>query len=252
MKLKKMKSILFVLLLTAPCLIQSKKSKDKSSSEETETDKEEDKTSSEETEVDTDKGLEKVFGKNWKISDVKSVFNQDGDYNDDDDDLVESELFVMIDGAKDIKPMGKIKVKNSGVGSDYQAGGLNNYKQEVLNSHNAYRKQHGLRALKPSPFLDQKAQAAADRIAKNPGLWATPEKAHSSWDDLKHKDGSFIGENLYRNPGRINDPVKTWKGSKFHKERLDDRTTTHLGVGYARGTDGKQYTVGTYHPAGLF
>ena len=111
MKLKKMKSILFVLLLTAPCLIQSKKSKDKSSSEETETDKEEDTTSSEETEVDTDKGLEKVFGKNWKISDVKSVFNQDGDYNDDDDDLVESELFVMIDGAKDIKPMGKIKVK---------------------------------------------------------------------------------------------------------------------------------------------
>ena len=47
----------------------------------------------------------------------------------------------------------KFKLRNSGVGSDYQAGGLNNYKQEVLNSHNAYRKQHGLGALKPSPFV---------------------------------------------------------------------------------------------------
>ena len=94
--------------------------------------------------------------------------------------------------------------------------------------------------------LDQKAQAAADRIAKT-GQWGPG--AHSSWDHLKAKDGSFIGENLYRNPGRVNDPVKTWANSAAHRERLDDKTTTHIGVGYAKGKDGKQYTVGTYHPA---
>ena len=59
--------------------------------------------------LDIEKGIEKVFGKNWKSSDVKSRFDQDGDY--DDNNLEVSELFVMIDGSKDIKPMGKIKVK---------------------------------------------------------------------------------------------------------------------------------------------
>ena len=47
----------------------------------------------------------------------------------------------------------------------------------------------------------------------------------------------------------MNDPVKTWANSAAHRERLDDKTTTHIGVGYAKGKDGKQYTVGTYHPA---
>ena len=95
MKMFKVKSIIFVWLINAPCLIQSKKRNYIISIDETET--------------DTAKGLEKVFGKNWKISDVKRAFDQNGDY--DDDDLVESELFVMIDEGKDIQHMGKIKVK---------------------------------------------------------------------------------------------------------------------------------------------
>ena len=36
---------------------------------------------------------------------------------------------------------------------DYQDGGLNSYKQGILNNHNIYRKQHGLGQLKSSPYV---------------------------------------------------------------------------------------------------
>ena len=54
-------------------------------------------------------GMEKVFGKNWTEAEVKEVFDQTGDYSDED--LEDSELFVSIDGSNNLLPMGRIKVK---------------------------------------------------------------------------------------------------------------------------------------------
>ena len=53
--------------------------------------------------------MENVFGKNWSLSDVQAAFDQSGDY--DDGDLVDSDLFVSIEGTERLIPMGKIKVK---------------------------------------------------------------------------------------------------------------------------------------------
>ena len=96
----KIKTFLIFFFVTAS-LVQSKKKKKKGVKKL--------KHSPNKPKLDIEKGIEKVFGKNWKSSDVKSRFDQDGDY--DDNNLEVSELFVMIDGSKDIKPMGKIKVK---------------------------------------------------------------------------------------------------------------------------------------------
>ena len=103
MELMKIKTFLLFFFVTAS-LVQSKKKKKGVKTLEYSPNK---------PKLDIEKGIEKVFGKNWKSSDVKSLFDQDqegeGDYADNN--LVESDLFVMIDGSKDIKPMGKIKVK---------------------------------------------------------------------------------------------------------------------------------------------
>ena len=53
--------------------------------------------------------MENVFGKNWSPSDVQEAFDQRGDY--DDGDLVDSDLFVSIEGNERLIPMGNIKVK---------------------------------------------------------------------------------------------------------------------------------------------
>ena len=95
--------------------------------------------------------------------------------------------------------------------------------------------------------LDQKAQAAADRIAAH----GTGIKGqHSNWDFLTAKDNTYIGENLYESRGNGNgNAVNGWKTSPEHKKRLDDKTTTQLGVGFAKDKQGRSITVGTYHPA---
>ena len=103
----KIKGVLFVFLLTLTYMVQSKKYfakvhdgtyyKDEKVNEGLENEH-------------NGKGMEKVFGRNWKSSDVKKMFDQtDMDY--DDSDLVESDLFVHVEGSKDLIPMGKIKVK---------------------------------------------------------------------------------------------------------------------------------------------
>ena len=44
-------------------------------------------------------------------------------------------------------------------------------------------------------------------------------------------------------------PTNEWLKSPPHKKRLDDRATTSAGFGTAKSADGRQFTVGLYHPA---
>ena len=108
--------------------------------------------------------MENVFGKNWSPSDVQEAFDQRGDY--DDGDLVDSDLFVSIEGNERLIPMGNIKVKYVDIlfkssmlnnyfrkhdFGDYQGGNFNS--QTVLNNHNAIRKKNGLGSFTIDPFV---------------------------------------------------------------------------------------------------
>merc|ERR1712025_616502 len=130
---------------------------------------------------------------------------------------------------------------------DYQGG--NNWATTVLNDHNKYRQQKGLGSVKLDPYLNQKAQARAEYVAK------TGEFKHPRGGQ-KYKDGSPVLENLYqgkgikngRQLGTANAPTREWLTSSGHKARLDDKVVTKLGVGNAVGANGVKYTVGLYHP----
>ena len=85
---------------------------------------------------------------------VKQMFSKSIQSDYSEDEMEEAELFLKINHpgeAEEIVHVGKIKIPKEAVdenSADYQRGGrgrrdIGSYRQNVLNQHNTYRKQHG-------------------------------------------------------------------------------------------------------------
>lgn len=134
-----------------------------------------------------------------------------------------------------------------------------NFEEEFLETHNEYRKRHGVPSLK----LDRK-------LCKYSEEWA---KHLAQKNILEHRPGSNYGENIYclysSDPNfKVNGrtPVDTWyEEVSFHpfgKEpsslksghfsQVIWKSSEYLGVGVAKNTQGSIYVVANYSPAGNF
>jgi uncharacterized protein YkwD len=118
-------------------------------------------------------------------------------------------------------------------------------RHEALLRINQERGRAGLAALRPSPVLDQAAQRhACDNAAHN-------RMSHTG------SDGSHFGQRILRagySYRRANENVAlgyhyaasvvaAWMRSPGHRQNVLDRGTHELGLGLARGSDGRLHWV---------
>ncbi|CAG9816159.1 unnamed protein product [Phaedon cochleariae] len=134
-----------------------------------------------------------------------------------------------------------------------------NFEEDFLESHNTYRRRHGVPPLK----LDKK-------LCKYSEEWA---KHLAQKNILEHRPGSNYGENIYclysSDPNfTVNGhtPVDTWYEEVSHhpfgKEpsnlksghfsQVIWKSSEYLGVGVAKNSQGSIYVVANYSPAGNF
>ncbi|RXM34199.1 Golgi-associated plant pathogenesis-related protein 1 [Acipenser ruthenus] len=103
------------------------------------------------------------------------------------------------------------------------------FAEEVLRTHNEYRRKHRAPGLKLSSKLNREAQQYADALASTRILKHSAESSRGQ-----------CGENLawasYDEPGHFTAMV--WKNTK------------KMGVGKAKATDGSTFVVARYFPAG--
>jgi pathogenesis-related protein 1 len=127
--------------------------------------------------------------------------------------------------------------------------------QKVVSQHNVYRKQLKIAPLKYSEECAAYAQKWANYLAlKNSGL--------------SHSKTRKYGENCYWNSGQakeikvvdrwgdekstFNKVKRTYSPGSGHYSQMVWRDTKFVGAGMAIASDGSEYWVCTYYPAGNF
>ncbi|XP_044188093.1 uncharacterized protein glipr2, partial [Thunnus albacares] len=133
------------------------------------------------------------------------------------------------------------------------------FKQEFLETHNAYRAKHGAQPLTYNSELNAAAQKWADHLLQIGSM------KHSKTEDSEMKDGENIFNKSSSAPLKLTgkEAVELWyneikdynwsrpgySGSTGHFTQVVWKESTELGVGLA--TDGKKvFVVGQYRPAG--
>lgn len=138
------------------------------------------------------------------------------------------------------------------------------FRKNCLDSHNAWRKKHGVSPLKLNDDINKVAQKWAEHLAKH------DEFAHSKPAQRQHK-GNQMGENIAMKYTSDNQPytgeeaTNQWYSeierfnfntasgpSTGHFTQVVWKTCTDLGVGKAQTKGGKWLVVANYHPAGNF
>jgi len=153
----------------------------------------------------------------------------------------------------------KAKAASSSESSSDEEEAKEDFEKQALEAHNAYRKRHGVKALKFSKKLTAYAQEWADKLARE--------------DRFEHRQNNTYGENLYSswssNPkAKINGntPVDSWYSEvKKHDFTGEPRTTgsghftqvvwkgsKELGIAQAKSKSNKIIVVANYDPPGNF
>jgi len=153
----------------------------------------------------------------------------------------------------------KGKAASSSESSSDEEEAREDFEKQALEAHNAYRKRHGVKALKFSKKLTACAQEWADKLARE--------------DRFEHRQNNTYGENLYSswssNPkAKItgNTPVDSWYSeAKKHDFTAEPRTTgtghftqvvwkgsKEMGIAQAKSKSNKIIVVANYDPPGNF
>lgn len=136
---------------------------------------------------------------------------------------------------------------------------LDEFRQEVLDTHNKYRSSHKVGTLKSNGELNKLAQEWADHLTTAGGL------SHSK----NTYEGKRIGENVASRWGSIGadytgrevvdqwyaeekkyDYERDYQSEAGHFSQVVWKNTEEMGVGKAFGEDGRVYVVVNYYPAG--
>ena len=113
-------------------------------------------------------------------------------------------------------------------------GGLTRQEQSALTLLNEERSRAGLPALSVDEDAQAKAHAWAEKLAGEQSL------SHSNMAAGIEGSWRLLGENVAMG-GSIDGLHQALMGSAGHRARLLDSRFTHVGIGIARGADGKLY-----------
>lgn len=121
-------------------------------------------------------------------------------------------------------------------------GDVASYEAELLERLNAERTQRGLHALRLSGCPDEMAGSHARRQAEQNRMH------HQPMDPVLDRcGGTSAGENVAAGPMSPQEMVRRWMASPGHRDNVLRERFTHLGVGVARGSDGRWYASTVFH-----
>lgn len=112
----------------------------------------------------------------------------------------------------------------------------------VITYVNNYRAANGLNALTLNPTLAAGAQTRARELADSQ-TFAHKRPNGEKWRTVLGKYSKPAGENLARGQNSSADVIADWKLSSSHNALMLRKGITSVGVGVAKGTDGKFYYV---------
>lgn len=103
---------------------------------------------------------------------------------------------------------------------------------------NKAREAHGRKKLKKGKCFDRFAQRQAERMAEQQRMF------HQNLRTVLRKCGArAVAENVAYGFTRPKPNVRAWMNSPGHRRNLLSRGYTRLGIGVAKGEDGRFYTV---------
>ncbi|XP_041104140.1 GLI pathogenesis-related 2, like [Polyodon spathula] len=129
------------------------------------------------------------------------------------------------------------------------------FAEEVLRTHNEYRRKHRVPGLKLSSKLSREAQQYADALASTRILKHSAESsrgqcgenlAWASYDE----PGKEVAERWYNEIKNYNFNCPGFSSGTGHFTAMVWKNTKKMGVGKAKASDGSTFVVARYFPAG--
>lgn len=133
------------------------------------------------------------------------------------------------------------------------SSGLDDFQRECIIQHNIYRHQHRACRLVWSDDLANAAEAWAEHLASNNVLEHASDKDHG--ENLASAKGyelrgDKVAEMWYDEIKDYNFETPAYNAKCGHFTQMIWRDTKQLGVAKTTATDGTQYVVARYYPAG--
>lgn len=136
---------------------------------------------------------------------------------------------------------------------------LEEFRKEVLETHNKYRNSHKVGTLKSNSELNKLAQDWADHLTTAGGLSHSKntyegkrigENVASRWGSIgADYTGREVVDQWYAEENKYN-YEKDYQSEAGHFSQVVWKNTEEMGVGKAFGEDGRVYVVVNYYPAG--
>ncbi|KAG7470002.1 hypothetical protein MATL_G00135000 [Megalops atlanticus] len=129
------------------------------------------------------------------------------------------------------------------------------FAEEVLRSHNEYRRQHQAPPLKLSSKLSREATRYAESLASTRILKHSAESSRGScgenlaWASYD-QPGKDVADRWYNEVKNYNFNRPGFSTGTGHFTAMVWKSTKKLGVGKATATDGSTFVVARYFPAG--
>ncbi len=122
--------------------------------------------------------------------------------------------------------------------SPAEAISVTSFDKKLHKQTNKVRKAHGRKALKNGRCLDRYARRQAKRMARQQRMF------HQDLGVvLRGCKARAVAENVAVGFSRPGPNVRAWLRSPGHRKNMLNRRYTRLGIGVAKGADGRFYTV---------
>ena len=116
------------------------------------------------------------------------------------------------------------------------------WRSDVVTEVNRVRSQAGVPSLRLCPALSRAAQAWANHAAET-GVFAHTDATSTIWDRISAAGYASTmrlhGENMEQGAATVDEAMAAWVNSPQHYENLVTPQFTHVGIGAARGADGR-------------
>lgn len=136
----------------------------------------------------------------------------------------------------------------------------NSFIEDVVKTHNKFRKQHGCSDLKQNKEINALAQTWADNLAKSGDLKHSNhsykggqlgENVATKWSSVGGDyTGQEVSDQWYKEKEKFDFADPKFTPGTGHFSQIVWKGTKEIGVGRSYTTDGRVFVVCNYYPAG--
>lgn len=144
-----------------------------------------------------------------------------------------------------VKPSGSTGTVKPGSSDTGAVSSVNSMEKQVASLTNSERRSAGLGSLTLDSQLSKLARMKAEDMAKNGYFSHTSPTYGSAFDMMKKYGVSYrtAGENIAKGQKTPEAVMNGWMNSSGHRANILSSAYTHIGVGYAKDSNGNTYWV---------